>query len=158
MIEHLEEIKRKYSYNPVTGKLTWNIRTNAFRGAKNPGDEAGSLYSNGRLMASVHGKPELVHRIAWVLMKEEEPPKCIDHIDRNPTNNQWDNLREATMKLNQGNRSPTKGRTLPTGVCMSGKRFAATMTQGGKHKWLGSYATVEEAEAAYRAEHKRYFC
>ena len=158
MLEHIEEIKRKYHYDPVSGNLIWKVRTNAFGGAKNPGDVAGSVYSNGRIMVTVNKKPELAHRVAWVLMTGQEPPPCIDHIDRNPTNNAWANLRAATMRQNQGNRSPTKGRALPTGVISQGAKFAAKMTQRGRTVHLGTFSTVEEAEAAYRAEHAKYFC
>lgn len=157
MLEHIEEIKRKYHYDPDSGKLFWKVRTNASGGAKNPGDVAGSVYRNGRVMVTVNRKPELAHRVAWVLMTGEEPPACIDHIDRDPTNNAWSNLRAATMRQNQGNRTPTKGRDLPTGVRAQGKKYAARMTQNGRSVHLGTYPTVELAEAAYRAEHARYF-
>lgn len=158
MLEHLDELKRKYTYDPNTGLLTWNITTRGRGGIKRPGEVAGSLYkSNGRIMAYVAGKAELVHRIAWVLMTGESPPKCIDHIDRDPTNNRWSNLRAVTMTQNQGNRSATKGRQLPTGVREAGNKYVARMTQAGKSIHLGTYRTVDLAEQAYRKAHDIYF-
>ena len=41
---------------------------------------------------------------AWKLMTCEEPPEVIDHIDRDKSNNRWDNLRNSDWTRNQGNR------------------------------------------------------
>lgn len=154
LLPHLEEIKRRYQYDPETGVLRWRINQ---RRAK-AGSPAGSVYSNGYLMVYVAGKPTLAHRVAWVLFTGEEPPRVIDHEDRNPLNNAWANLRASSMRLNQGNRSPTKGRKLPMGVRSQGNKYAARMTQRGVGVHLGTYSTVAEAEAAYRKAKASYFC
>lgn len=104
LLPHLEEIQRRYTYNPETGALCWRINQ---RGAK-AGSPAGSVYSNGYLMVYVAGQPTLAHRVAWVLVTGEEPPDVIDHADRNTLNNAWTNLRASSMRLNQGNRTPYK--------------------------------------------------
>ena len=154
LLPHLEEIQRRYQYDPETGVLHWRINQ---RRAK-AGSPAGSVYSNGYLMVYVAGKPALAHRVAWVLFTGEEPPKVIDHEDRNPLNNAWVNLRASSMRLNQGNRSPTRGRKLPMGVRSQGNKYAARMTQRGVDVHLGTYSTVAEAEAAYQKAKAPYFC
>lgn len=72
LLPHLEEIQRRYIYDPETGTLCWRINQ---RRAK-AGSPAGSVYSNGYLMVYVAGQPTLAHRVAWVLVTGEEPPGC----------------------------------------------------------------------------------
>jgi hypothetical protein len=58
------------------------------------------------IRVSVNGQRYLVHRIIWVLEKGYCPIDLeIDHIDGNPFNNRIENLRLATSKQNQRNRS-----------------------------------------------------
>ena len=154
LLPHLEEIQRRYTYNPETGTLCWRINQRCAKA----GSPAGSVYSNGYLMVYVAGQPALAHRVAWVLVTGEEPPDVIDHKDRNPLNNAWDNLRASSMRLNQGNRTHTRGRKLPMGVRKQGNKYAARMTQRGTSIHLGTFSTIPEAEAAYRKAKAEYFC
>ena len=57
------------------------------------------------------GKNYLEHRIIWAWMTGEWPEKMIDHIDQNPLNNRWSNLREADNATNQQNSSRRKDNT-----------------------------------------------
>lgn len=154
LLPHLVEIQRSYTYDPETGALCWRINQ---RGAK-AGSPAGSVYSNGYLMVYVAGQPTLAHRVAWVPVTGEEPPDVVDHADRNPLNNAWANLRASSMHLNQGNRTPTRGRKLPMGVRKQGNKYAARMTQRGTSIHLGTFGTIPEAGAAYRKAKAEYFC
>lgn len=157
MLELLDEINQKYTYCPITGEFRWAVPTRSFKGGKQVGDLAGSVYNNGRLCLYLNGVAYLAHRVAWVIMTGEEPPELIDHKDRDPLNNRWDNLRPATNRQNQGNRTPTKGRILPMGVRRAGSRYSARMTQKGKSIHLGTYSTVEEARQVYLAAKEEYF-
>ena len=48
----------------------------------------------------------LKHRVIWVMMTGKDPGEiCIDHIDRDPSNNRWINLRLATHQENMQNYS-----------------------------------------------------
>ena len=48
-----------------------------------------------------------LHRVAYYLMTGHQP-RCLDHIDRDKTNNKWSNLREATVSQNNKNRPLSK--------------------------------------------------
>ena len=60
---------------------------------------AGSLDVYGYLITSVHGKRQKNHRIIFLMMNGYLP-KIVDHIDRNPSNNKIENLRDASRSLN----------------------------------------------------------
>jgi len=72
----------------------------------------------------------------------------VDHISRNRLDNRDDNLRSATPSQNSINR-PGK-RQGPRGVQkVSRNRWAATITVNRKVFRIGSYASEQEAAAAY---------
>jgi hypothetical protein len=59
----------------------------------------------------------MAHRLAWLLKTGSWPPRFIDQIDGNRSNNRWNNLREATKaengrngRLRDTNRTRLKGR------------------------------------------------
>jgi len=70
----------------------------------------------------------------------------IDHIDRNPFNQRWNNLREVTRRQNMQNTKRARGGATP-----SGKRWAASIYVEGKTHKLGSFTTQKEAQTAYLA-------
>lgn len=89
-------------------------------------------------------------------------PKYIDHRDRNPTNDNPDNLRPATHSQNNVN---TKGRPkkmgLPKGVflqTLSKKNpFCARIQVNGVKIYLGCFPTVELALERFRRASEQYF-
>lgn len=72
----------------------------------------------------------------------------IDHVNRNPFDNKWKNLRLADHSLQMKNRR-TWGRSKYKGVNYrkKGGRWQAFAWINGKMKHLGYYATEEEAAA-----------
>lgn len=84
------------------------------------------------------------------ILKPEKGLEC-DHIDGNGLNNQKSNLRAVTIRQNQQNRHVKKSSGFP-GVSFH-KRYKIWGSQlriGGKTKYLGSFATEEEAATAYQ--------
>jgi hypothetical protein len=76
----------------------------------------------------------------------------VDHIDRNPLNNQRSNLRLATGTQNSCNRAMTKSNTTGfKGVNFRKKHasYQAQIAYKGKKIHLGSFASVADAAAAY---------
>ncbi len=79
-------------YDPETGDLRWKVRLH-HTCSKGVIDAAG--HQHGYRVVTLWGETYLQHRIIWVMQTGEAPPGdlVIDHIDENPGNNRWDNLR-----------------------------------------------------------------
>ncbi len=58
-----------------------------------PGDYIGCANHKGYVNIMVSGKMYLAHRLAWFLMKRAWPTGVVDHVNRNPPDNRWRNLR-----------------------------------------------------------------
>jgi hypothetical protein len=78
------------------------------------------------------------------------PTEEVDHRDCDPSNDRWENLREATSSQNKANRRSSRGgRNLPKGVSVHYGKFQARITINYKTTRLGVYPTIEQAAAAY---------
>lgn len=96
------------------------------------------------------GYKYLAHRLAFLYMRGHIP-KCIDHINNDPTDNRWVNLREATVTQNQynakrrvDNTSSVKGVSWHKGK----QRWIARLSYKGKRINVGSFDSISEAEEA----------
>lgn len=89
-------------------------------------------------------------------MTGEWPKHQVDHKDTNPSNDKWDNLREATTAQNKANcrkYNRDKASCPLKGVQAVQKRhsirYRAVVTKEGVRRHLGNFDTPEEAHAAY---------
>jgi hypothetical protein len=134
-----ELIEDALTYDPDTGMFKWlnNYRKHDrgwFRGYRN---------KLGYFIIRVNGKLWLAHRLAWYLMKGQEAPEVIDHIDRNPSNNKLDNLRAVTQRENLLNSERSdKAKHV---YKLPSKRWASYIDYKGKRTHLGVFDTEEEA-------------
>lgn len=94
-------LKKFLHYNPETGNFTW---TSNRQGFVTKGQIAGTPDKDGYIYITVIGKRYQAHRLAFLWMLGYWPENDIDHINRNPSYNKWDNLREASKKCNARNR------------------------------------------------------
>ena len=107
-------------------------------------------------------KSYLVHRIVWKWMTGEDPPSLIDHINHDPHDNRWENLRLATPSENSQNArgSGKYKKGVYKNTC--GVTFVARIMVDGKKFYLGCYKTEDEAHQAYceAAElvHREFSC
>ena len=96
------------------------------------------------------GVQYLAHRLIWRIMTGEDPGELtVDHIDRDPFNNRFSNLRLADARLQLRNKrpfgkSPHKGVTY---ISKSGK-WRALGWVNGKQIHLGIFEKEAEAAAA----------
>jgi hypothetical protein len=158
-----------FDYNQETGTLTWKIRPlHHFDGSVRyqkswntrwSGKLAGAIDSKGYYVILIEKKMQRAHRLIWKLMTGEDSKLEIDHIDNNPKNNAWVNLREATRVENCRNvRKHKNNSTGYKGVSfdkLTGK-FKASIYIGSSNKNLGYYLTPEMAYRAYCEASKKY--
>lgn len=134
-----EQVRYYLDYCPVTGVFRWkNPTANMLK----PGDKAGSI-SNGYIVIRINGHNYPAHRLAWLYQTGQWPKDLIDHIDGNPSNNVWSNLRPCNNRQNQANQKRTNLR----GTCYhkDAKKFMAQIQVNGKKQHLGYYPTREQA-------------
>jgi HNH endonuclease/AP2 domain len=161
----IAHLRTCFTYEPETGILRWAERPRSHFPTQKGysvwrsqcfGKPAGSPNSTGHKSVGMDGTSYLVHRIIWFMMTGEQPP-VIDHINGDPTDNRWANLREATHKENIRNQRRHKGHRGLKGVTIHRGKIVAQIMVNRKHIYLGRFATVEEAHEAYcRAAH-HYF-
>lgn len=109
------------------------------------GDVAGCIKSTGHCIVNFYGKRFHAHRIVWAIYHQSDPgDMTVDHIDRNPSNNNPSNLRLATYEGQLRNTKPRTSR-YGRGVKKVGERYYARIHVNGKDISLGGFATPEEA-------------
>ena len=132
-----DELIQILKYDPDTGVFTW-IKSMPPRGRI--GQTAGHQNGNGYIRMSIHGRKYYAHRLAFLYMTGKNP-EVIDHIDNNPLNNKWSNLRDCDQSTNMANQ---KGRR---GVRQRYGRWYARFSDNH----IGVYDTESEAIAARKA-------
>jgi len=147
-----ERLRHVITYDPENGDLIW-LRPTANR--HKPGDIAGSLNGKGRLVVMIDGINYQAGRLIWLYVTGAFPDCFIDHENRIKTDNRWKNLRKATPVQNGQNRlmhinntSGETGVTIDTRHAARHKPYVARLQLNGKNKYLGNYATLEEAKQA----------
>lgn len=112
--------------------------------------DGNTFYAVRRARRNESGNFIAMHRTVANRMGIGDAPE-IDHIDRNGLNNTRHNLRAATRRMNRAN-SRAKGFTVDGR--MKAKPFK--VQTGGKHgRYVGRFATKEEAVVVYEAEKER---
>ena len=136
-------------YNPDSGDILSRID----RGSRcKKGKVLGTKNATGHIVLQLDKRMYLAHRLAWFYCFKEWPIGIIDHIDRDPSNNRLDNLREATKATNNYNSKLYNTNT--TGIkgaffdCRRNKYYSQIVFNG-KKTWLGYFNTSEEAGSAY---------
>ena len=146
-------------YDVTTGQFTWLPRPRAmFRNEQNfllwntryAGKVAGGRRGQANYWyIAVHHIQYFAHRLVWLYVHGDPMPDCIDHIDGNPLNNRFSNLRASTkaqncanMRLRDANTSGVKG------VGPYKGRWRARIMVNFKDHHLGYFDTLEEAAKA----------
>ena len=145
----LKRIKELVSYEPESGKLFWLQPVARWIRV---GEEAGT-YCKHAVDITLDKVTYRAHRIIWFLVTKKDPGNMmIDHIDGNPHNNKFENLRIATSRQNQCNQKIRRDNTSGLkGVSWSEERqkWQTGIQVNGKRVGLGRFNTKEEAYEAY---------
>ena len=151
-----ERLKELLSYDPETGIFTRVKQTSSNALV---GNVAGNTNNKGYRGIRIDGKMFKSHRLAWLYMAGTFPQTDIDHIDRNPSNNRFANLRVVTRSENMQNTSKYLNNTSGfKGVSYdkSTRKWYASITLNTVQKNLGRFPTPEEASAAYLVAQRIY--
>lgn len=134
----------RLEYFPETGDWIW--RDPPGHNSQLRDKPAGNRRADGYLLIRIEGTAYYASRLAFVWMLGRWPFEEVDHVDRDPSNDRWDNLRDATSSENKYNREPNGMR----GVYRSGENSWWVMV--GRNNYLGTFDSLEKAIAARDAE------
>lgn len=95
------ELRELLDYDPASGVFRWRHTT---RGYVQKGRVAGCYTKNWYVNICVRGRNYGAHRLAWLYVHGEWPPKFIDHVNGDLSDNRIANLRPATRAQNGANR------------------------------------------------------
>lgn len=156
---NMAKLKNQLRYDPLTGIFKWKDsgsgrRKNLIAGCvKKKGDNTwrrivfdGDEYTSGQM--------------AWALMRGALPEFVIDHIDGDPLNDKWANLRRGDGSVDQRNcRKSFRNKTGVVGVRLmgDGKTYHAFIGIGGRvQKYLGSSVDFFEAVCMRKSAERKY--
>lgn len=157
------ELDALLTYNRDEGTFTWKARPhevleNRAFNARFAGKEAGRK-AQGYVGITIEGVSIGAHRLVWFYETGHWPEQLIDHIDGNPRNNHFSNLREATCKQNATNTGLAKNNTSGAkGVCWNKglKKWQAGIKHNRQQIHLGVFDDFEAAVAARKRAENEY--
>jgi hypothetical protein len=152
----LKQLKKELCYDPNTGVWTWLIS----KGRKcKKGQRAGWIHHNGYRFIIWKGVQYSSARLAWFYMTGTWPIE-VDHKNNKPSDDSWNNLREASRTQNMRNQKKQYRVSHKGIVFCRGKKqkpYRARIHIAGISKHLGYFATKTLAHTAYIIAAKKYF-
>ena len=143
-----QRLKELYDYDPETGILT----------STRFGKPIGTPDRKKQGLRTRFGR---IHRLIYVWMTGEDlGDDVIDHINGDPFDNRWVNLRRCTRAQNQMNRGDNVNNTSGwKGVtwCWDTMKWQAAIGFMGVVHYLGQYDTADEAHDVYLEEAEKCF-
>ena len=115
------------------------------------GQVAGTVKPDGYVRVKINKKLYYLHRLIWLYHYGVWPTE-IDHIDRNPSNNAVENLREVSRSVNMRNTKLKRATTSKyKGVCWNKRlsKWVAKASVNMKSVHLGVFTDEVEASKAY---------
>ena len=144
----VNRLKECFSYSPDTGLFTRLIKMSAAKAGEIIGNKANSNHKYA--LIAIDGKQYYAHRLAWLYMIGFWPKDAIDHINCNPLDNRFVNLREATQAENCRNRRKSKNNTTGyKGITRNRNGYMVRIC-------IGTFENLEEAAKIYETAVKIY--
>lgn len=144
-----EEFTKRYRYDPETGHF-YDIR---------PVDVFDNSNGYKKISVTIDGDRHFVksHRAAFLCMTGEWPKDSVDHINRNRSNNKWNNLRNSSHSQNMHNvplRPNNKSGYRGVFYRKDMRKWTASIGIENNRIYLGAFNSAEEANAAYEMKAK----
>lgn len=147
----LQRLKELVHYEPMTGVFTRIALVPKSKAKLGP--IQGYAKKEGHLKACIDGHEYYLARLAYFYMTGVWGD-IIDHIDGNPQNNKWSNLRNTSKLGNVHNQVKAhhhnKSGLLGAHWRADKGKYESSITTCGKKTRLGYFATAEEAHEAYK--------
>ena len=160
----IDHLKSRLSYFPDSGLFFWKERSDIrpVRCQKRwntifANQQAGSIGLHGYWVIELDYVKYLSHRLAWLYVHGKAPAEEIDHINLDRSDVRIANLREATRSQNTQNSPGRSKKGMPKGVSRNGNRFQALISGKNGYEYLGTFDTIEVAQAVYAAAVKKHF-
>lgn len=134
-----------FFYDPTSGKVFW-IKTLSRK--FKPWHEAGTIQKSGHGDICFNYKHYRRSNIIWLLMTGKWPDREVDHINRNPSDDHWENLRLANRPQNGANRDLQKNNTSGYRGVDWHKRSRTWRIRVGKRSY-GYRHNIEDAARRY---------
>lgn len=135
-------------YAPETGVFSWKKTTSP---RVSVGAQAGVIANNGRRYIAIDSEKFMAHRLAWFYVNGEWPSGDVRQKNGNFDDCRLDNLEDVSRSVAASNRA-LSGRNKSGYRGVSRDKYGqwtAFITRNYKQVGLGSFATAEEASAAY---------
>jgi hypothetical protein len=147
----LDQLRAILHYSPETGKFIWKVKTCR---KVVPGATAGYIKFDGYRIIKINKRNYRANRLAWFYITGNWPTGDIDHIDGDPRNDAFTNLRDVSTAGNIQNQKRATARNKTGGLLgvsklKRSKRWRARICTNGVHKLIGWFDTPEEAHQAY---------
>lgn len=151
------ELKRLLIYDEQSGTLIRRITTSSRAIA---GKRAGSMSGRiGHRYINIKRKMYLEHRLVWLYVTGEWPTRGIDHVNGDPADNRFENLRNVSQSENMRNKATySNNSTGVVGVVWSkrAKKWMAQIYVNRKNHYLGVYGDLFEAICARKSAENRF--
>jgi|TARA_R110000851_G_scaffold171741_1_gene318053 hypothetical protein len=164
--EFTAKIRKRVAYDALTSTFTWKPRpVSDFLGQKYPAWRTHKIWTkrfdgkpafrkenkSGHLAGSIDGFAAYAHHLVWFFETGEWPTKPINHIDGNPRNNSFVNLRMVSQTLVTRNQSMnTRNTSGVVGVYFrkETRKWVARIGARDSMQALGSFELFEDAVKA----------
>jgi hypothetical protein len=147
-------LRELLDYAPETGLFLWRKP----HGSVTAGHRAGTVGFGGYRVVSIDRRRYYCHRLAWLHMYGDHPRGRIDHINGDRSDDRITNLRDCSQRENMRNmRGHSSSGFKGVYPSKNSSRWQASIFVDNAIVRLGTFATKEEAAAAYDAAARRHF-
>src|SRR5690349_2097765 len=135
-------------YSPETGAFAWKVATSPRVAV---GERAGVIASNGRRYIAIDSEKFMAHRLAWFYAHAEWPQGDVRQKNNDFDDCRIENLEDVSRSVASRNRSlDARNKSGYRGVSKNNRgEWVAFITRNYKQVGLGTFATAQEASAAY---------